>query len=95
MERIRQLQEQEKDIVHSLKEIHEFIQQEYERYVAETYKVKPGTIVNNQAGKLYRVHSIAHTNIYEPKPWLSVNPQKKDGDFSKQIHRLYNWEVVE
>jgi len=37
MERIRQLQEQEKDILRTLEEIRELIQQEYERYVAKTF----------------------------------------------------------
>ena len=97
MERIRQLQEREKDLMRSLKEVREFMHQEYERYVAETYKVKPGTIVKDCASQLYNVHGIYYNSCcWKNKPWLYVYKQKLDGSFGKRIYTLmHSWEVVE
>ena len=96
MERIRQLQEQEKDILRTLEEIRELIQQEYERYVAKTFKVKPGTIVRNCANQLYSVHRAYYSEwCWDSVPWLHAYKQHADGSFGKRIHLLYRWEVVE
>ena len=63
------------------------------RYAAEEkYGVKPGSIVEDDSGNLYRVIAPHRGSLFSrlAKPELVVNPaQKKNGDFSKRIQSIY------
>jgi hypothetical protein len=96
METIKKLIAQEGDLTRLLAEVREQLWQERIRYAAEEYGVKPGSIVKDDSGNLYRVIA-PHREFVFPagKPELVVTRQKKNGDFSKQVQTILFWELVE
>ena len=96
METIKKLIAQEGDLTRLLAEVREQLWQERIRYAAEEYGVKPGSIVKDDSGNLYRVIA-PHREFVFPagKPELVVTRQKKNGDFSKRIQSILFWELVE
>ena len=96
MERIKELEKQRDDLRRLLTETREQIKQEYTRLAAEKFGVKPGSIVKNKDGRIFRVAEIDSPFIpWIEKPWLMACPRKKDGDFSKREQMVYRWELVE
>jgi len=102
MERIKELQKQRNDLSRLQDEVCEQIKQEIERYAAERYGVKPGSIVEDVshgpdwAGKLFQAVRVdAHPCYGGERPNLICIPQKKDGSFGGRETRVYYWELVE
>ena len=60
--------------------------------VKQEYEIDVGTIVKNEKGQKFKIVSIDPSLC---KPWLVVNPEKKDGTFGKSMRNLYDcWEKV-
>ena len=91
---IEELKKQEADLSRLLAEVRG-IGQEYVRLASEKHGVKPGSIVKDKGGKIYRVVKIDPFETRSGKPWVIASPQKKDGGFSKRSQTVYNWELVE
>ena len=63
----------------------------------EQYGVEEGTVVVGKNGLEGRVCVIEAQSFIDPlaKPWIRVNPRKKDGTWSKQVRHVYgDWEVA-
>lgn len=69
------------------------IQREEEHLVRVRFGVVKGTIVVDGRGCKYRVVGIELG--WRDTPWLSGNPQKKDGSFGTAVRHLYtDWKLA-
>jgi len=103
METIKKLIAQEKDLTRLLVEVRGQIWQGYDRLASEKHNVKPGSIVKDWTGNLFRVVRFKHpfcmddiaAILADEKPRLVVNAQLINGDFDMFQKYLYRWELVE
>lgn len=91
---------QERDATEkTLKRINEEIHETNLAVVFERYGVKIGSIVastaKNTEGKLFKVMHFGFFRHNMGKPWLTGNPQTKDGTYGTAKRNLYTeWELV-
>jgi hypothetical protein len=101
MDKIKALQQREKDLYNEYKAAKEQTLQAIRTHMEREYGVKPGIMVRGASyrgkGRLYRVVEViaSSQNFYKYKPWLKCNPQRKDGSFGTQIININNWELAE
>lgn len=77
-------------------------EREMKLFLLSVADVSMGDIVRLKDGKLGRVAGIdagcvrPSSNGTFRKPWISVNPAKKNGEWADSIRNAYNyWEIVE
>lgn len=84
--------EQRRDVLEGkLAGVYRAISEEMKRIAYEEYGVTVGSIVTDGQCQFRVTEVDAHCG---GKPWVSVNPRRKDGTFGTAHRHLYNWELV-
>lgn len=82
----------EKRLRKDLGKVLDEIRAEKLRIVQERYGIKVGSIVITK-GEEYRITEI---DTHWDPPWVSGNPKKKDGTWSKAVRNIYgDWKVID
>lgn len=90
---LKELEQQEKQLLESLNDVREAITKEKLRLAEKDFGVRVGSIVKDRKGV---EHKVTCVNVkYSGTPWLEGNPKKKDGTFGTAHRNIYSdWTLV-
>ena len=92
--KLEELEAKEREIVSALNAIRGEIREERLKIAKDKYGVDVGSVVVNNNGVRFLVVEI-EAKSFLGKPWLSGNPEKKDGTWSKAVRNLFNdWDIA-
>lgn len=90
---LKQLEQQEKELLAQLDTVREAITKEKLRISEQEFGVRVGSIVKDRKGVEHKVTLV--NAKYSGRPWLEGNPKKKDGTFGTARRNIYSdWTLV-
>ena len=91
-EKLKKLKKMEEGLRRELSDVNQDIRTVNLAICKEEHGIEIGTVVLDQSGKRHKITSI---DTSWEKPWLTGNPEKKDGTFGKSERNLYSHWTVE